>query len=60
MLEKIKGIISDDRVANNDLMSVPDDTIQVVINQSDILCQLVVVRVFEERINLVYIYDAVL
>ena len=48
MLQKFKGIISNDRITNDDLMSVPDDTIQMVTNQSDIPCQLVIVRVFKE------------
>ena len=60
MLEKTKGIISNDRITNDDLMSVPDDTIQMIINQSDIPCQLVIVCVFKEWVNLVYIYDVVL
>ena len=46
--KKFKGIISNDRITNDDLMSVPDDTIQMVINQSGIPCQLAIVRVFEE------------
>ena len=60
MLQELEGIISNDRITNDDLMSVPDATIQMVINQSDIPCQLVIVRVFKEWINLVYIYDVVL
>ena len=60
VLEELKGIVSDDGITDNHLVSIPDNSIEIVVNKPDVLCQCVVVCVFEEGVNLVNIYNIVL